>query len=137
MNSTQFNQLMEMTFSSLKEIVNTKGREYSGDQDRLRNFKEGGSRTGVDPRTVLWVYLDKHYASITQYIKDQQEGVVRKLSEPIEGRIDDAILYLMLLKGLIKDIGQPEMVLEVPMKEYFKEGDPFGFDKANPFALEK
>lgn len=104
MNSTQFASLMEMTFTELKNIVNTKGREYSGDHDRLRNFKDGAVRIGTDPRTVLWVYMDKHYCSITQYIQDAQKGVKRDLSEPIEGRIADMILYLLLLKGLHIDM---------------------------------
>jgi hypothetical protein len=124
MNSTQFARMMELTNTKIKELVNTKGREYSGDHDRLRNFKEGGERVGVDPRTVLAIYMDKHYCSITQYLKDKQTGVARQMSEPIDGRIEDTILYLHLLKALIWDIDHPAEFIDVKMREeFFKDAE--------------
>lgn len=110
---------MELTNTRIKELVNTKGREYSGDHDRLRNFKEGGERVGVDPRTVLSIYMDKHYCSIMQYVKDKQTSVERTLSEPIEGRIDDMILYLHLLKALIWDLDRPVEFVDAQMRDNF------------------
>lgn len=104
MNNTQFLQLTEMTFSRIKELTNTKGREYSGDEDRCSNFKEEAELNGVDPRVVLMIYMGKHVASVRQYVKDKQQGIERELSEPIEGRLDDMILYCILLKALIRDL---------------------------------
>lgn len=78
-------------------IAKTKGREYT-QRDRLDNFKRIGRELGVDPKVILWVYLKKHLDSITNYIK---EGKV--YSEPIEGRIMDARVYLSLLRCLIEE----------------------------------
>jgi hypothetical protein len=55
---------------------------------------------------VLWVYLKKHLDSIASYISNEVKcdaGNKPKLSEPIEGRIMDARVYLALLRGLIEE----------------------------------
>lgn len=104
MNNTQFMQLIEVTMTRVKELTNTKGREYSGDEDRCSNFKREGADNGVDPRVVLSIYMSKHISAVKQYVKDKQNGVERQLSEPIGGRIDDIILYCILLKALIWDL---------------------------------
>ena len=103
MNTVQFNAMLKLTYDRLFEISNTKGKEYAGSEDRLANFKRLGADLDLLPEQVLLVYFTKHLDSIRTYIKDKAIGNARVLSEPIEGRIDDAILYLVLLKGLIFD----------------------------------
>ena len=98
MNKHQFISFLENTYRSLLELTATKGEEYSRDADQLANFKRQSVELGITPEQVLQVYLNKHLDSIKSFIKTQ-----RVLSEPIEGRIDDAILYLILLKGLLED----------------------------------
>ena len=98
MNTKDFNMLMSNTFNNLDGISRTKGIEYAGEVDRLANFRRLGLELDLDPEHVLWVYLTKHLDAIRSYLRAH---VV--LSEPIEGRIDDAILYLILLKGLIQE----------------------------------
>ena len=82
-------------------IAETKGREYT-QGDRLDNFKRLALEIGVNPKVVLWVYLKKHLDSIANYIKT---GKV--YSEPIEGRIMDARVYLSLLRCLIEEERRP------------------------------
>lgn len=98
MNKHQFISLLENTYKGLLELTATKGEEYSRDVDQLANFKRQSIELGITPEQVLQVYLNKHLDSIKSYIKTK-----KVLSEPIEGRIDDAILYLILLKGLLED----------------------------------
>lgn len=97
MNSMEFDIVMRMTYDELVKLSNSKGIEYSGCDDRLANFKRLSNDLGMSPYQILWVYLAKHLDSIRSYITMPQ----RELSEPINGRIDDAILYLILLKCLI------------------------------------
>ncbi len=78
-------------------IARTKGKEYT-QGDRLDNFKRIGAELGIDPKKVLWVYLRKHIDSIASFIKEE-----KVLSEPIEGRIMDARVYLCLLRCLIEE----------------------------------
>lgn len=99
MNKNQFRVLLDNTHKSLVNMTATKGEEYSrSDSDQLDNFKRQAAELGVSPMMVLAVYMNKHLDAIKSFIKNGRE-----FSEPIEGRIDDAILYLILLKGLISD----------------------------------
>jgi hypothetical protein len=102
MNVAKFKALLNDTLERLLCLTETKGQEYAHDADQLANFRRLSVRLLLPAETVLMVYLAKHIDSIEAYIRDPQRG----LSEPIESRIDDAILYLCLLKALIKDDGR-------------------------------
>ena len=75
------------------KILKTKGKEYSGDNNSLRNFIECGKELDLSKEEVLWVFLKKHMDAILSYIK---QG--KTLSdESIWGRILDARVYLGIL----------------------------------------
>lgn len=98
MDKKQFKDLLDTTHKTLVNLTATKGDEYSRDTDQLANFKRQAEELNATPEKILMVYLNKHLDSIKSFVKT---GKV--LSEPIEGRIDDAILYLILLKGIVQD----------------------------------
>lgn len=99
MNASEFKQLLGDTCSQLHSLTSTKGREYANDEDQLANFKRLSKSLGISPEIVCFTYLAKHLDSIQSHLRCPEES----LSEPIEGRIDDAILYLILIKALIHD----------------------------------
>lgn len=100
MKRTTFIALLNQTHATMAGLTNTKGQEYSrSDDDQLANFKRLAEDVGISPEAVCLVYLTKHLDSIKHHIKHP----FKALSEPIEGRIDDAILYLILMKGLFYD----------------------------------
>lgn len=118
MDTGTFIALLKQTHSKLLSLSNSKGKEYAGSDDRLANFKRLGDELNMIPEKALWVYLKKHLDSLTTYIKDQETGFKREYSEPITGRVDDAILYLHLLKALIHEregipVTTPEMVAKI------------------------
>lgn len=98
MNKNQFRLMLDATYKNLVNLTASKGEEYSRDSDQLANFKRLATELGLEPEVIWAVYFTKHIDAIKSYVKTQKE-----LSEPIGGRIDDAILYLVLLKGLISD----------------------------------
>lgn len=100
MKKADFQNLITEQFTALQTLTATKGEEYAGagSEDQHANFHRQAEKLGIPAEKVLMVYLSKHQDAIDNYIRT---GVV--LSEPIEGRIDDAILYLLLLKALIRD----------------------------------
>ena len=111
MNTNEFEKIVDETFVNCKKILINKGREYQSTNETgvnvHANFERGASNVGVEPESVLLIYLSKHWDSITTYVKDVQSGKSREeinsnLTEPITGRIDDAINYLLLLKGMTK-----------------------------------
>lgn len=98
MNSTDLTALMERTFGQVRALNSSKGREYADDDEALRNFYNRADEFGTDPLVVCGIFLGKHLDAIKAYIKT---GEV--LSEGIDGRVHDAILYLVLLLGLVED----------------------------------
>ena len=76
-----------------------KGSDYSGMNDRHRNFKEAGSSAGVSPLVAWWIFFKKHLDAIATYVR---EGKVQ--SEPIQERFKDARNYLDLGAALVRDV---------------------------------
>ena len=103
MNQEDFKRLVEQTVQDTSAILIAKGEEYAGSQDRLANFKRGATLTGITPLQCCFVYMSKHYDSISTFVKKDAQGFEQKLSEPIEGRLDDMINYCFLMKGLIQE----------------------------------
>ncbi len=104
MKKDRFQRLLVEQLAILKNLTASKGVEYSrSDDDQLANFRRQATELGVGPEKILAVYLNKHLDAIKSFLKT---GEV--LSEPIYGRIDDAILYLMLLKAMVIDKTAPK-----------------------------
>jgi hypothetical protein len=98
MNHEKFKLVIAETFDTINQLTASKGVEYSNSDDQLANFKRLGLELGLSPEAVNLVYLTKHLDSIKNFVR---KGGIQPSSEPIQGRIDDAILYLILLKSLI------------------------------------
>lgn len=80
------------------KILPTKGHDYTqGKKDRLANFYEAAAFLGQSPFQVWGTYFYKHLTAIFSFAK---HGRVE--SEPIEGRIHDAINYLLLAYKMVK-----------------------------------
>ena len=105
MNRETFNKLLEDQFDHIRQLSNSKGEEYAGSDDVLADFREVGKALGISPEVALLCYQSKHWRAINSYV---QTGEVR--SEPIEGRLQDLILYSLLLIAMDRD-KQP---LQVP-----------------------
>lgn len=103
MNTNEFIALIDQQHTLMMRLTESKGQEYARSKDQLANFKRQGEELGTTPEQILMVYLNKHIDSIKSYVKKLGSDEPITLSEPIEGRIDDAVLYLVLLKGLILD----------------------------------
>lgn len=99
----RYNNIVEDTFRKIEELAEKKGHEYSGDEDRLANFRRNGNNLDL-PMEVIWsVYAAKHWDAITQYIKDYNSNNIVMRMEPIEGRVDDLIVYLLLFKAMLDE----------------------------------
>jgi len=93
-------ELMDLVFEESKKIAKSKGEDYTkGSQDALANFKVGGQDVNVDPLKVCWIFMNKHYSAITNYVKTGGQSE----SEPIRERIKDNINYLILMLALIEE----------------------------------
>lgn len=81
------------------DVLEAKGHDYTiGSSDRLHNFRTAAAFMGTTTEKVLGVYWYKHVSAIFAFI---QHGHVE--SEPVEGRIVDAINYLLLLGKMVAE----------------------------------
>lgn len=98
MNKSEFLKHVVYVTDVLTSLSKTKGAEYAGNDNAFANFERLSDQLGLTREQVLMVYLTKHLDGINNWIKTRKE-----FSEPIEGRIEDAILYLMLLHAMVKE----------------------------------
>lgn len=98
-----FDAHCQNTIAHCLELARLKGGEYASGKDRLANFKDAAEALGIDPLTVWLIYADKHWTAVKTYVKDQQTGMDRERSEPIQGRFHDMIVYALLGLALIED----------------------------------
>ena len=90
---------IDKIFKKVKKIHTEGQREYAMNEDNVfANFERIAEQTSFDKKMVLWIYLMKHIDGICSYIKGH-----RSQREEVQGRLTDAIVYLMLLWGMIKE----------------------------------
>lgn len=80
--------------SDVKRVEYTEGNH---NDNVLWNFENIADKVNLTPLQVLSVYYQKHNSSINNYLKDGKE-----YSEPIEGRIQDMINYLLLMVAMLR-----------------------------------
>ena len=99
MKVDEFNKILEADLlPKCLPIMNSKGIAYSGQEDKLGNFKRCGKLAGVHPKIAWFIYFCKHFDALSSYIRGEYKDC-----EKIEGRIMDLINYLFLLYALIKE----------------------------------
>lgn len=85
-------------------MAESKGKDYSSQEDSLSNFKRNADKLGLTKFQVWAIYFNKHIDSINNAIiknpKNPEHGVS---SEPFHGRIIDSITYLTILACLIEE----------------------------------
>lgn len=99
MHPDKLHKLMREVFhNEILDLRKQGQKEYASDEDAFANFKLEAKECGVDLKIVLWIYAMKHKRGIASFIrghKSQREGV--------RGRINDLIVYLFLLRGIIDE----------------------------------
>ncbi len=84
------------------ETFRDKGAEYTiGSKDRLHNFRTVANSIGLKMPQVWFTYFYKHFSSLSSYIKND---CTVKSNEPIESRIMDLIVYLLLFYKMTREI---------------------------------
>ena len=116
MTNADVEVMFRETFEELIALRSIKSREYSDDGDALANFRRNAVDLEMPMETVWRVYASKHWDSIGNFIRDITNGKKRELSEPIEGRIHDMIVYLLLLKAMIKEKEDGGRGAEAPLQ---------------------
>jgi|ERR1035437_4034685 hypothetical protein len=103
MTHKQFNEYQHDLLNKVVGMGDTKGKEYANSESRFANFDRAADELGLTNIQVAWVYVKKHLDGIASFCRTQKE-----FSEPIEGRIVDAIVYLTLIAGMIAEKEEDE-----------------------------
>jgi hypothetical protein len=100
MERHEFVKIAEDTLSQINEVIAKKGKEYSTG-DAFSNFKDaaGGLSFHNKPEMVAWEFATKHFQSIKDIISDK----VPANQAVIDEKIGDAIVYLLLIKGMMSE----------------------------------
>jgi hypothetical protein len=106
-DQTTYDKLVAETWETIVELGKKKGGEYSGDHDRLENFRRNGERLNLPMEMVWAIYAAKHWDAIMQYCADVSTGRFnRPRMESLSGRCDDLIVYLLLFKAMLIERGE-------------------------------
>ena len=100
MNKKEYDKLRTKFIEETLSLSDTKRIEYTEgnhNDNVLWNFDSISSNLGIAPIEVLSVYLSKHISSLFSYFKTR-----KTYSEPIEGRVQDIINYLILMVAMIE-----------------------------------
>ena len=104
MKIQEFKKLLESRFDKTRETYSRKMNEYATDLDVFQSFKRGVGFSFHDtPEGVAWEYACKHFECIKTIISKCPGEV--PTDELLEEKIGDAINYLIILEGLIKERG--------------------------------
>lgn len=102
MTREQMEDVMILVFSECQRLRDAGQAEYAHkEENAFANFERVAERLGLDRKAVLMVYAEKHIDGIHSFIqghKSQRENVT--------GRINDVIVYMCLLRGMIEEEDQ-------------------------------
>ena len=102
MRTEEFNKIVETQLERIRSVLVKKADEYNLEEDRLGFFKRSAAFAQETPEQALYGFLLKHLQSITDMV---QSG--NSYSEDLwREKITDAMNYLVLLLGLLKDTGR-------------------------------
>lgn len=106
MKHNDFIDTVNDTLKHCCELLLTKGVEYNSDEDdRLAVFKQTAAFERTTPQRALFGMLAKHLISV----QNMCDTEIRDYSaERWLEKIGDAINYLLLLEGLVKEEYQKE-----------------------------
>lgn len=99
-------KLMDEVFQECNDLRAAGQKEYSRESSNaLRNFDDIARELRLEPPMVLWVYAKKHIDGIIAWITGH-----RSQREDVRGRINDLIVYLILLRAMVEreEVEHPE-----------------------------
>jgi hypothetical protein len=104
MQRRQFEDLSDELYEMVIDTLLKKGVEYQKDGNVFSNFEENAKDLGLTKYQIWNIYFNKHIKSISNAIKSNPEDpTAKEMPEKLQGRIVDAIAYLLLLNGMINE----------------------------------
>ena len=102
MNSKRFYYLVDKETDRIKDILISKGEEYSTLDNKLHNFDKAGRMSNQSREKALMGMLLKHQVSVDDIVNKLDEGKLPTL-DLLSEKITDILNYYILLKACIVD----------------------------------
>ena len=99
MTNEEFAIEIENSISRSKKVLIEKGKEYSGEIDRLENFKRAGAAQSIPPTEALYAMAMKHIVSIADMVKCPEKFTMKQWY----AKTGDLRNYTILLEALLID----------------------------------
>lgn len=91
--------VMEKVFEECRQLRGAGQLEYAHrGENAFANFERTGKDVDLSREKVLWVFAMKHRDGIASYLKGHTSQ-----REDVRGRINDLIVYLVLLRGMLDE----------------------------------
>lgn len=103
MNTAEFTAIFEQAQARWLNLISLKGNEYAEETDCLQNFYRNARDMRLSPLQIWRVYCGKHWDAINTFLLDEVAGRSRERSESITGRVDDMVVYLILLLAILEE----------------------------------
>lgn len=98
MNRVQMEEVMRNVFNECYRTHQVANREYATNIDALSNFKDCAAESGITPAQNWHTLASKHWRGICSFIRG-----FKAQREDVRGRINDLIVYLVLLRAMIDE----------------------------------
>ena len=103
MTRDEMTAVMDKVFEECRALRGAGQLEYSHrDENAFANFERVAERLHLSREQVLLVYTEKHLDGIHSWVQGH-----RSQREDVRGRINDAIVYLCLLRGMAQEASAP------------------------------
>lgn len=106
MKVEEFNKLLDESLEHIRDVLDSKAKEYSNNDDRLKNFKDAAKFEEEEPEKSLRGMWVKHLTKLRDYITRLDNGDISSVSAAQwQEVIFDTINYPILLLALLKERG--------------------------------
>lgn len=116
---SSFEQRLHTQFTKYLEGYKGTQKEYALSDDAFDNFNRLAANLSLDRKKILLVYYQKHIDGIVSYINGNKSQ-----RESVHGRIQDAVMYLMLLDGMIFEEEQELSPREMELARAMQNSTP-------------
>ena len=99
MNTEKFNEIINEMLNKCKVTLVGKAREYSGNDDRLHNFRCAAGLQLCGEKEALFGMMAKHIVSLSDMCRDGKEHALQLWEE----KIGDTINYCLLLYAMVRE----------------------------------
>lgn len=96
-------EIIAKAIDRVQTLFAQKNQEYAGGSDILGNFRRLASSQNLPMSTVWMMLAGKHIDAIQEHVKDVRADITRDRTQPITERIDDLIVYALLLQVIVQE----------------------------------